>query len=86
MERWGASPLRPTYIGEKGSTLGKTYGIQVRCCWEHLWGTHWEPHGNLKGTCWEQWKNEKKSLLEKYDFNLYEGFPMEKKRPKYARF
>jgi hypothetical protein len=43
-------PLRPTYIGEKGRTLGKTFGIQVRCCWEHI--------GNLKGTYWEQWKNE----------------------------
>ncbi len=43
-------PLRPTYIGEKGSTLGKTYGIQVRCCWEHLWGTHWEPYVNPLGT------------------------------------
>jgi len=21
---------------------------------EHPWGTHWEPDGNLKGTCWEQ--------------------------------
>jgi hypothetical protein len=23
--------LWPTYIGEKGRTLGKTYGIKVRC-------------------------------------------------------
>jgi len=30
-------------IGEKGRTLGKTYGIKVRCYWEHPWGTHWEP-------------------------------------------
>jgi hypothetical protein len=46
-------------MGEKGRTLGKTYGIKARCYWEHLWGTHWEPRkyweriGNQKGTCWE---------------------------------
>jgi hypothetical protein len=54
--------LWPTYIGEKGRTLGKTYGITVRCYWEHPWGTHWEPDGNLKGTCQEQRKNEKNPL------------------------
>ncbi len=31
--------LWPTYIGEKGRTLGKTYGIKARCYWEHPWGT-----------------------------------------------
>jgi len=44
-------PLWPTYIGEKGRTLGKTYKD-----WEHPWGTHWEPRehiGNLMGTHWE---------------------------------
>jgi hypothetical protein len=35
-------PLWPTYIGEKGRTLGKTYGIKARCYWEHPWETHWE--------------------------------------------
>jgi hypothetical protein len=48
--------LWPMYIGEKGRTLGKTYGIKARCYWEHPWGTHWEPKEhieNLKGTCWE---------------------------------
>jgi hypothetical protein len=43
--------LWPTYIGEKGMTLGKMYGIKARCYWEHI--------GNLKRTCWEQRKNEK---------------------------
>jgi len=38
--------LRPIYIGEKGRTLGKTYGIQVRCYWEHI--------GNPMGTKKEQ--------------------------------
>ncbi len=52
-------PLWPTYISEKGRTLGKTYGIKVKCCWEHRWGTYWKHIGNLKGTCWEQRKNEK---------------------------
>ncbi len=44
-------PLWPTYIGEKGRTLGKTYGIG-----NTPWGTHWEPRehiGNLMGTHWE---------------------------------
>jgi len=35
--------LWPTYIGEKGRTLGKTYGIKMKCYWEHTWGTPWEP-------------------------------------------
>ncbi len=77
----GSLPLRPTYIGEKGSTLGKTYGIQVRYCWEHLWGTHWEPDGNLKGTCWQQWKNEKILYLK----NMISTYRKDK-GPKYARF
>jgi len=54
--------LSPTYIDEKGWTLGKTYGIKARFYWEQLWGTHWELRehienlmggesiGNLKGT------------------------------------
>jgi hypothetical protein len=46
--------LWPTCRGEKGKTLGKTYGIKVRCYWEHLW----ELIGNLKGIYWEQKKNE----------------------------
>jgi len=28
--------LGPTYKGEKGRTLGKTYWIKVRCYWEHI--------------------------------------------------
>jgi hypothetical protein len=39
-------PLWPNCTGEKGRTLGKTYGIKVRCYWKHPWGAHWEPHGN----------------------------------------
>jgi hypothetical protein len=35
-------PLWPTYIGEKGRTLGKTGGIKARYYKEHPWGTHWE--------------------------------------------
>jgi hypothetical protein len=55
--------LWPSYIGAKGRTLGKRYGIKARCYWEHPRGTHWEPQEhieNLKGTCWQQRKNEKK--------------------------
>jgi hypothetical protein len=36
----------PTYIGEKGWTFGKTFGIKARCYWEHPWGTNWELEGN----------------------------------------
>ncbi len=49
-------PLWFTYIGEKGRTLGKTYGIKARCYWKHrehivnLIGTHWELEGNILGT------------------------------------
>jgi len=32
----------PRYIGEKGRILGKTYGFEIRCYWEHPWETHWE--------------------------------------------
>jgi hypothetical protein len=55
--------LWPSYIGEKGRTLGKTYEIKERCYWEPIGnplGTHWElmeyverlmgTHWNLKGT------------------------------------
>jgi len=52
--------LWPTYKGEKGRTLGKTYGIKVRCYWEHPWGTHGklrEHIGNLMGTHWELERN-----------------------------
>jgi hypothetical protein len=41
-------PLWPTYIGEKGRTLGKTYGIKARCYWEHPWETHWEPKEHIR--------------------------------------
>jgi hypothetical protein len=60
-------PLWPTYIGEKGRTLGKTYGIKARCNWEHIGnlgnmlGICWEPIEHLEGTGWEQRENEKKS-------------------------
>jgi hypothetical protein len=37
------------YVGEKGRTLGKTYGIKTRCYWEHPWGTHWVPDGEHRG-------------------------------------
>jgi hypothetical protein len=37
--------LWPTYIGEKGRTLGKTYVIQARCYWEHMGDL-----GNILGT------------------------------------
>jgi hypothetical protein len=39
-------PLWPTYIGEKGRTLGKTYGIKMRCYWDKF-GEH---IGNILGT------------------------------------
>jgi hypothetical protein len=30
----------PNNIGEKGRILGKTYGFNIKCYWEHPWGTH----------------------------------------------
>ncbi len=45
-------PLWPTYIGEKGRTLGKTYWIKAWCYWEHI--------GNLMGTHWEFERNKGK--------------------------
>jgi len=53
IENWKKIKVPLPYIGEKGRTLGKTYGIKVRCYWEHPWGTHWKPRehiGNLMGT------------------------------------
>jgi hypothetical protein len=56
-------PFWPTYIGEKGKTLGKTYGIKARCYWEHPWnlgnilGTQWELEGNMLGTKEKRKKN-----------------------------
>jgi len=60
MERLQCFPLWPIYIGEKGRTLGKTYGIKVRCYWEHPRGTHWKPRehiGNLMRIHWELEEN-----------------------------
>ncbi len=52
---WAITPgnEHPGYIGEKGRILGKTYGFDTRCYWEHPWGTHWklgEQLGNMVGT------------------------------------
>jgi hypothetical protein len=41
---WSCSPpLWPTYIGENVQTLGKPYGINLWCYWEHIW-----EHGGRK--------------------------------------
>jgi hypothetical protein len=57
--------LPPQYTGQEGRTesgsfLGglwaKHMGLKWRCCWENLWGTHWEPWEhieNLMRTHWE---------------------------------
>jgi hypothetical protein len=50
MEKMDCLPLWPTYIGEKGRTLGKTYRIKAGCYWEHPWGTHWEPREHIENT------------------------------------
>jgi hypothetical protein len=48
--------LWPSYISEKGRTLGKTYGIKVRWYREHRWGTQWEheppPIRKKQGPSW----------------------------------
>jgi len=45
---WAITPgnEHPGYIGEKGRILGKTYGFDTRCYWEHP-GEH---IGNMVGT------------------------------------
>jgi len=48
--------LWSTYIGEKGRTLLKTYGIEHKV----LLGTLLGNTLRTSGTCWEQRKNEKK--------------------------
>jgi len=69
MERCNASPFGPpTYVrrgglwakhmGLKGGAIGNTFE-EPREHIENLIETHWEPIGNLKGTCWEQRENEK---------------------------
>ncbi len=60
-----------TYIGERRTTFGKTYGIKVRCYEEHagehirnlgnILATHSEFECNLVGTHWEARKNGKHS-------------------------
>ncbi len=65
MERWNASPFDPPsffsfflillwakHMGLKRDAIGNTLGEQIL-------GTWWKPIGNLKGTYWEQRKNEK---------------------------
>jgi hypothetical protein len=49
-EKMACISLCPRYKGEKGMTLGKTYGIKARCYWEH-------PRGNTLGTRWELERN-----------------------------
>jgi hypothetical protein len=41
--------LWPTYIVEKGRTLGKTYGSKARYYWEHTW-ERIENQGNILKT------------------------------------
>ncbi len=56
-------PLAHLYRWE-GADFGQNiYAIKVRCYWEHLWGTYWEPIGNLKGTYCEQRKMKKNPPL-----------------------
>ncbi len=57
-------PLWPTYIGEKGRTLGKTYWIKARYHCEHPW----EHIGNLKGTK-EKWKKSPTSTKTEKEEN-----------------
>jgi len=52
-EKMECLSLWPTNIGEKGRTLGKSYGIEGSCYWEqigNILGTHWELEGNMLGT------------------------------------
>jgi hypothetical protein len=61
-------PLWPNYIGVKGKTLGKTYGIITRCYSENIGNlgnilrTYWELIGNSKKHVENKGKNEKKTF------------------------
>jgi hypothetical protein len=47
------SQRAPRLYRYMGRNLGKTYGFDIRCYWEHPWGTHWklgEQLGNMVGT------------------------------------
>jgi len=57
-------PLWLTSMGEKGRTLGITYGIKARCYWEHPWRTYWEPDGNPLGT-WREHVGNKGKMRKK---------------------
>jgi hypothetical protein len=63
MERWSASLFSPPILVRRGGFWAKHIGFKARCYWEQHWGTHREYIGNqLKGTCWEQRRKEKKSF------------------------
>jgi len=55
-------PFWSSYIGGKGRTLDKIYGIKVRCYWEHPWGTHWEPREHIENLMGTHWKLERNML------------------------
>jgi hypothetical protein len=48
------------HMGLKWGAIGNVLGEHIGNL-ENILRTWWEPIGNLKGTCWEQRKNEKKS-------------------------
>jgi hypothetical protein len=58
-------PFQPTYIGEKGRPLGKTYGIKARCYWEHPWGTSKEPKEYIENVIGTHWELEKEHVRNK---------------------
>jgi hypothetical protein len=57
--------LWPMYIGEKGRTLGKTYGITARCYWEHPGGTHWKSREHIGNPMKIHWELEGNMLETK---------------------
>jgi hypothetical protein len=51
-------PLWAKHMGSKQGVIGNTFGEHIGNLWNIL-RIQWEPIGNLKGTSWEQRKNEK---------------------------
>jgi hypothetical protein len=77
-------PLWPNYIGEKGRTLGKTYGIKAKCYWEHIgnlgnilktWWEHIENLGNILETWWEPIGNKGKMKKKSRQFECMPSLP-----------
>ncbi len=72
-------PLWPMSVGEKGRTLGKTYGIKVRYYWEHV-GNKWKLKNSLSLTHPKLKRRKIKALLSAL-LSLAREHPAEQLKP-----